>query len=128
MRNMSELITIESSIEHLLSEQLREALLYPSTVFVSGKPLHIFSENGAKADMSFNECPEIVDHPVIVSRIYRQRVPLVGHHHLEPRFVEPDGYPAVQCFDFNGDEIIMGIRRQLGFTIRASHQSATISM
>jgi len=128
MSNISEIITIESSIEHLLSEQLREVLLCPSTVFVTGQPLHIFSDKGAEADLSFNECPEIIDHPVMVSRIFRQRVPLVGHRHLEPHFIDPDGYPAVQCFAFNGDEIIMGIRRQLGFSIRKSDPSKTISI
>lgn len=128
MINIREKILVEFSVEEELPAPMLLALQSTNTVYISGRPLHIFPDKSEAEHLAFDACPDLSDKPVLLSRVFRQRVPLVGHRHLSPEYIECAGYPAVQCFAFNGDEIIMGIRRQLGFAIRTKDQTEAISI
>jgi hypothetical protein len=126
---MSEKITefgietrIEESVRSEIPEPMLELLQLDGAVFVSGQPLHIVPADKELPILSYNECSPVINRQVIVNKVFRQRVPEIGHGHLPEQFIDPDGYPAVQCFTFGGDEIIFGIKKTLYFHIRQSRR------
>ena len=110
---------IEQSVQGRLSEQDLHILNQePAELIVTGQPLHIFNANGNESH--FANCPELVDHKVQVNRVWLQVIPAVGHIGLvDEAFIDDDGYPAMQCFDPDGSEIIFGIKTALGFKMGA---------
>jgi hypothetical protein len=111
-------IRIEDGIREQLSPSLLEILTSGNEVIVSGRPLLFVPAKIELPITYFDGCPEINDEPVTVHRIFTKKLPLFGHSNIPKCFIEDEGYPAIQCFTFTEDELVIGIRESLGFAVK----------
>ncbi|MCX6729396.1 MAG: hypothetical protein NTV95_01940 [Candidatus Saccharibacteria bacterium] len=118
MEHNSEKLIIEEAVRDDIPDEFLELLEESDQVLISGQPLHFVPLDADQDPISFDQCDVVEDEPVSVKRIYRQRIPLIGHRHLAPQFIADEGYPAVLCITGDGDELIMGMRSSLLFSIR----------
>lgn len=118
MEYNQESIKIEEAVRNEIPNEVLDLLTESGDVLISGQPLHFVPSSRNQNPKSFDMCDIVNEEPVHVKRVYRQRIPLVGHRHLAPQFIADEGYPAVLCITENGDELIMGIRSSLQFRIQ----------
>jgi hypothetical protein len=113
---------IEESAEPLIEEGVLKILEFHQaeleagehSVMISGRPLHIFDEQGER---HFSECGVLSLCKVRVLRVGVGKIPPVGHRHIPDEFISQEGYPIVNCIDVTGRNIIFGIKESLGFEI-----------
>lgn len=120
-KTMSELINnirVEEGTRKRIPVTMFELLISGKEVIVSGMPLLAVPSKVELPIEHFDRCQYVHEEPVMVRRIFNQRLPIVGHRHIPEVFIEENGYPVVQCFTFTGDELLMGIRKSLGFDVK----------
>lgn len=120
---MSEIINgirIEQGVRENVPEPMLDILLSGDEVLISGMPLLVVPAKSELDVTLFEACPHIYDEPVMIRRIFNQRIPTIGHRHISDRFIEESSYPAVQCFTFTEDEIVFGILEALEFSVRSA--------
>ena len=112
-------VRVEDSVREYLSSGILDLLDSEEPVLVSGQPLMVVSAKVEVEITRFRDCELVVDEAVLIWRVFhQQKIPYHGHRHLEERFLGAYDNPAVQCFNFQGDEIMLGITDALGFKVK----------
>ncbi len=111
-------IRIEEGIRRQIRAPVLEILLSGEEVLLSGIPLLVVPAKLEMPIITPVDSQMMYEEPVIVQRIFKKIIKPLGHQHIAEAFVDEEGYPAVQCYNFTDDEIIFGIRKELFFNAK----------
>lgn len=120
---MSEIVNgirIEDGMRGVIPAHSLELLLSGEEVLVSGRPLLVVPAKMELPIITPIDSQLIYEEPVFVKRIFKKIIKPHGHLHIPEEFIDEVGYPAVQCFTFVEDEIVLGIKEALHFNVRSS--------
>lgn len=101
----------------LLPQEVREIITENEQVYVSGRPLWRFPEDGK--DTFYAACEELVAHPMFIVSALLAHIPDMGNTGIPREFI--GDYAVITGFSAEtGDEIRFGVRPELRFAITAS--------
>ncbi len=117
---------IEESIEQLLYEDIEflNSVRNGLPILVSGQPLRVYDANDKLADTFLTDCRLINEETLLPPfRLFTQLIPLSHRINLPAEYIPNEGelgYPAIQGFLVDGSEVVLGIRKALGFNAKSA--------